>query len=93
MTKKIDIVPTRVIPPDPVLGFFCHFYVKVLFSLEGLVKVEHLVLARIRSDFGATVPARRINLVKRIMLVLLWWYIDPAAVGQRSRNRKISKSR
>ena len=46
-----------MIQPDPVLGsFFVIFSEKVMFSLEGLVKVRYLVLARTRDDFGATLP-------------------------------------
>ena len=44
--------------PDPYFWtFFFHFFLtKFRFFLEGLVRVEHLVLARTRSDFGATLP-------------------------------------
>ena len=38
---------------DPFVSLF---YDKVPFSLEGLVMVRHLVLARTRDDFGATLP-------------------------------------
>ena len=39
---------------SPFLSFF--FLKKFRFSLEGLVRVEHLILACTRSDFGATLP-------------------------------------
>ena len=46
-----------MIPTGPVLGpLFVIFSEKFSFSLEGQVNVEHLVLARVRSDFGATLP-------------------------------------
>ena len=35
---------------------FCIFSEKDHFFLQGLVRVHHLVLARTRSDFGATLP-------------------------------------
>ena len=56
--KNREIVPRRSIPPDPVLGpFFVTFFLKKFrFSLQGLVRVQHLVLARTRDDFGATLP-------------------------------------
>ena len=56
MTKKIEIVPTGMIQPDLVLELFVFFSEKFSFSLEGLVKVRYLVLARTRDDFGATLP-------------------------------------
>ncbi len=45
-------------PARPRFGtLFCHFFLKKFsFSLEGLVKFRHLVLARTRDDFGATLP-------------------------------------
>ena len=58
MTKNFDFSFCRVIPTDLVLGpFFVTFFSeKVPFSLEGLVKVRYLVLARTKDDFGATLP-------------------------------------
>ena len=49
-----------MIPTDPVLGpLFVTFSEKVMFSLEGLVKVEHLVLARwVSFEF---IEARRVG--------------------------------
>ena len=43
-------------PVGPCFGtLFCYFFLKKFsFSLEGLVKVRYLVLARTRDDFGAT---------------------------------------
>ena len=37
-----------------LFGYF--FLKKLCFSLEGLVKVRYLILARTRDDFGATLP-------------------------------------
>ena len=57
MTKRLRNRNQRSDPAGPCLGtLFVTFSEKVQFFLEGLVKVEHLVLARVRSDFGAILP-------------------------------------
>ena len=45
-------------PVGPCFGtLFCHFFLKKFrFSLQGLVRVQHLVLACTTDDFGATLP-------------------------------------
>ena len=58
MTKKLRNRTYRSDTSGPRFEtLFCHFFLKRFrFSLEGLVKVRYLVLARTRDGFGATLP-------------------------------------
>ena len=64
MTGKYRNHTYRTDPAGPLFGtLFCHFFLKTFrFFLEGLAKVEHHVSARVRGDFGATLPGESIKL-------------------------------
>ena len=59
MMKKLQYHQAMNDTHGPRFGtLFCHFFLKKFrFSLEGLVKVRYLVLARTTGDFAQPCPA------------------------------------